>query len=784
MATIVAAVGWLAGLHFGRSAPALEAVLGLGLILVVGLVGFLWRGVPAARLAAVAVVFGLFGVLRVQSDGPATPGGSLTSWTYAAEPVEVVGRVADEPSGDAQGAQLRIAAEEIRWGTGGAAPVVGGLLATVPAGDWRYGDRVAVAGKLERPVDRDDVPWSEVRARQGIAATVRASGTRLVERPASPLPLGEGKGEGSSLGPLDWLLGALYAIKAAMGNALDRRLPAPYAALARGLLLGGTGGMPPDLVDSFRRAGLTHVVAVSGYNIALVAAALLPLTRLVRAGRVFAFAWPAFGVALFTLAVGAPASALRAALMGGLALLARLVGRPTDVLAALAVASLVMTALEPDILYDLGFLLSSLATLALVTLYPVLDAHLPGRGATNGVVRGLREAVATTLAVELLTVPLIAVTFGRFALLSVVANVLVLPVVPLGMLVSFVVALSAPLPDAVAAPLGWIAWPPLAWIIAVVETAAAPDWAAPTLGRLAPAFAWGYYALVGLLLLGLHNRAYRRAAPSPVGVARRLLDRAPAPLAVGGAFAVALTAWSGALAAPDDGTRLTVFETSGAALVRTAGGRALLFGPGADGRALTADLGRSLPFWQATLDGAVVPRVAPDTTAGLPELLRRYRVGQIVADDGAAEGDWRDAADRAGVPVVTPDDAVLPLGAGLSLLKTDGPRPSLSLLVGVGPSRVLLLGDSAATGQRALAELIDGPLDAVQLAAEGSSLLDPALRDRADPRLAIVRIRPNLPPRALPVSRPDDHLQILRNDQHGTIELILRPTGLEVRTRR
>jgi hypothetical protein len=97
---------------------------------------------------------------------------------------------------------------------------------------------------------------------------------------------------------------------------------------------------------------------------------------------------------------------------------------------------------------------------------------------------------------------------------------------------------------------------------------------------------------------------------------------------------------------------------------------------------------------------------------------------------------------------------------------------------------VLLLGDTAATGQRAIAELVDGPLDAVQLAADGPSLLDPALRDRADPRLAIVRIRPNLPPRALPVSRPEDRLQILRNDEHGTIELILRPTGLEVRTRR
>src|SRR6185436_12132341 len=105
--------------------------------------------------------------------------------------------------------------------------------------------------------------------------------------PAGPLPI-------RLLAP-DTLRATLYDARATASDALDRRLPAPTAALARGLLLGGTSGMPPDLVESFRRAGLTHVVAVSGYNITLVAAALAPLARLT-ASRLGGFALPALAV--------------------------------------------------------------------------------------------------------------------------------------------------------------------------------------------------------------------------------------------------------------------------------------------------------------------------------------------------------------------------------------------------------------------------------------------------------------------------------------------------------
>jgi beta-lactamase superfamily II metal-dependent hydrolase len=183
----------------------------------------------------------------------------------------------------------------------------------------------------------------------------------------------------------------------------------------------------------------------------------------------------------------------------------------------------------------------------------------------------------------------------------------------------------------------------------------------------------------------------------------------------------------------------------------------------------------------------VLARDTPESTSAVPELLRRYRVAQIVAaEEPSADADWRTSVDRARIPIVTPDESsTLPLdgGATLSLLTVAAPRRSLGLVLAVGPTRVLVLGDSATAGQRAVAELLDAPVDVVQLSAEGSGTLDPALRDRADPPLALVRVRPNLPPR-VPIARPDDRLQVLRSDEHGTVELILRPSGLQIRTRR
>jgi competence protein ComEC len=772
MATIVAAIGWLVGLRVGAAAPPLFGAAALALLVGVGALGWLWRRVPAARLAAVGGVFALLGVLRVQAEAPEVGPGTIASWADRGR-VEVQGRVVAEPERLDRGVRLRVAVERV-VGDGGGGRARGDLVALAPPGGWRYGDRLGLVGQVERPTDRDAAPFGELLARRGVWAAMRATEARRLD-PESPLPLA------------DALPRALHDLKAAAADALDRRLPAPHAALARGLLLGGTSGMPADLVESFQRSGMTHVVAVSGYNIALVVAALLPLAG---GGRGVRLLLPALGVLLFTLLVGAPASAVRAAVMGGLVLLARQVGRPADPVAALAVAALLMTAVDPGLVDDLGFQLSGLATLGLVALFPWLDEQLrrlgrrgdPPAPATLGgaLMAGGRELLAATLAVELLTLPAVALAFGRIALLAPLANLLALPAVPLAMLTGLLVALAGPLPDPLAAPIAWIAWVPLAWIVAVVELCASVGWATPPLGRLPSELAWVYYAVALFLILWLHRRSYRVAAPSPAALALRLVDRAPAPVLLGAALLGAVAAWAGAFQAGGGVLQVTFFEESGSALIRTAAGRALLVDPGPSGRAIAADLGRTLPFWRADLDVVVLTADRASATDALPELLRRYRVGQIAHPLAASGGRWRDAAAASGAALLAPSDrALVDLGDGATLELLAGGDDALVGLLRLGPTRILLAGALEGGGQRELADALDEPVDVLWLGQ--AAVLEPRLRQRADPGLVARHVgavgRGAEPPAG-------DRLRVLRSDDRGTIDLVLTASGYDIRSRR
>jgi hypothetical protein len=136
------------------------------------------------------------------------------------------------------------------------------------------------------------------------------------------------------------------------------------------------------------------------------------------------------------------------------------------------------------------------------------------------------------------------------------------------------------------------------------------------------------------------------------------------------------------------------------------------------------------------------------------------------------------------VPVAAPPDGTaIPLGDGasLDLLQPARPTAPYALRLVVGPRRVLILGRASTAEQRALLDLVDGPVDVLRLPADAAPL-DLSLRDRLSPRLAIVHVRPGSSSQAAP--RPDDRLAVLRSDDHGTISLTLRPSALELRSRR
>lgn len=253
----------------------------------------------------------------------------------------------------------------------------------------------------------------------------------------------------------------LYWFKGIFRAALQDVLPEPHASLAIGLLLGDRTSIPFEYTDAFQKTGLTHILAISGYNITLVIAFVTGLLRFC-SRRIQIFLATLF-IGIFTLLVGASAAVVRAALMGILGLLASWFGRKQDGMVALFVASFLMVLWNPQtLLFDKGFHLSFAATLGLMLFRPFFEMNV-SRFAV------VYESMVTTLSASLLVNPLILFYFGRFSLIAPLANLLVAPLVPLAMLFSFSAGIMAFFGESVSLFFGFFARLPLELMLFFVK---------------------------------------------------------------------------------------------------------------------------------------------------------------------------------------------------------------------------------------------------------------------------------------------------------------------------
>ena len=223
----------------------------------------------------------------------------------------------------------------------------------------------------------------------------------------------------------------LQTLRDASGDALQRALPEPEAGLAAGILVGLRERVDRALAADFATAGVSHVVAISGWNIAIVAALVAAVLR-GRSRRLLALGI-LLTVVAYVVAAGASSSVVRAAVMAGVVLLARESGRAGRAPAALGIAAAVLLLSDPDMIGDAGFRLSVMATAGLLAWANPLARHLRGIG--GGRMPGwLAESLGISLAAQAATLPDVLATFGRLSLVSPVVNLAVVPLVPAAML--------------------------------------------------------------------------------------------------------------------------------------------------------------------------------------------------------------------------------------------------------------------------------------------------------------------------------------------------------------
>lgn len=661
------------------------------------------RAPPRLRLGLLLFTATLLGVARgAPVVTPSSPG---VIQYYAGRDVQIDGVVDAEPDIRDTGILyvIRIRTVTLYART----HAVTGLIEvrTPRSEEFDYGDELLLTGRLLRPVNTAALPWRDILARRGIRAEMRYPGA-LDNGPVAT-------------GILSWIV----PLRLQLEQGIDAWLPEPEAALLIAITLGAKSASLGDVAPALVSTGLIHVIAISGIKVAMVAGTLYAFFRRLRV-RLLTLVVALIGLAVYILLTGATASGERSGLMWAMVFVAVYLGRGTVPLVSLGVVAAAMVALDPSLLWDIGFQLSTIGTFAIIALSSPLDRLF------RLVPAPWREALSTTIAAQIGTVPIVISGFHVVALAGPLANALVLPclsiLIGLGFLLGAVAGLSV-----LAAPLGTLAYTilhmliTLAGLLATVGAANAPS--------VAPGIAIAYYLCLGAGALWL----LRRVDWMPISHWNTRGREVSIALLAG--TSVALVGF-GAVPTPKSG--LTWLGT-GNAMLLTSGGRVALIDGGPKPFVLLERLGRLLPYRQRTIDVAVVtdPRAANVTS--LLEVLSHYRILEVL-DVGAqypslTYARWRAALDARHIPVYAlRTGARVRLGnATLTSVGPDdlypNPRDCIGLLRLSWSNRIALLAGTASHREQVEAVFRQANLRADALVSGGS--LDPTLLDAVHPKI-------------------------------------------------
>ena len=614
MILVYLAVAWHAGIALAQAVSLpWQALPVLGLAALLGLL--LWRDDTRVRLGVLCVLMLTLGAGRLLLARPHLDETTLATYNDAGW-VTLEGVVVGEPDEREYYTNLRVRAERLALPDDTELPVEGLVLVKAdPYPQRHYGDRILVKGLLETPPVFEEFSYQEYLARQGIHSLIRrAQVTLLAENQASPI------------------LYHLFAFKRRAQSIIAQFLPEPQAALLTGILLGVETGIPADLMDDFYATGTTHIIAISGFNITIIAGIFAVLAQRLFGQR--RAVWVAIaGVMVYTVFVGASAAVVRAALMGILYLWSKRLGRGTFAPASLAAAAIVMTALNPYTLWDVGFLLSFAATVGLVLYTEPLEqsferalARFTSAERAQKTVGLINEALIVTLAAQITTIPIILYYFGRLSLVTLVTNFLILPVQAGVMIWGGIATLLGLVFLPLGQIAGWIAWVFLTYTIEMVRlTARVPFASVPV--RMEGWMVWGYYAFLGGLTWFLAQSRKRRGE-----LWSRFNSRIETKVLVGAAvilLILAIFVWQSL----PDGRLHVVFLDVGqgdAIFIQTPSGRQVLVDGGPSETALLSQLGRQMPFWDRTLDVMVLTHPDSDHVTGLAPVLERYQVNTVI----------------------------------------------------------------------------------------------------------------------------------------------------------
>ncbi len=753
----------------GSGIPALAWALLAGAALILFLLGcrlggFLNR-LQIPPLAALLLLAFCLGALRCRLAQPGAPTPQDIAYYNDLQAAYVLEGVIIQPPDERDTyTNLRVRLDRIYPDEAGPAqPIAGLLLARVsPGGDWRYGDRLRLDGAPQTPPQDEEFSYRDYLARQGVFTWMPFPRTALIFRD-----------QGSPL------LAAIYRFKDRALAEVYRLFPDPEASLLAGILLGVETGISQPVRQAFQDTGTAHIIAISGFNITILAGLFMAVfSRLL--GRWRGAVAATIGIVLYAILVGGGAAVVRAALMGGLSVYAVQLGRRQDGLNSLAFVAALMALATPDVLWDVGFQLSFAATLGLVLYAGPMTAFIAGWaqrflpvGTAARVAALVGEYFLFTLAAQLTTLPVTAYHFRSIPLIALLANPLILPAQPAVMLLGG----AALILGLVFHPLGqaaaYLAWPFVAFTIRAVEWMGQFSGSVLRLGEFAPLWVFAFYAL----LLGATFGGWRWNAA---------LKKIRPAVAAAALAALVMLVWRAALAAPDGRLHLVLLDVSSggrsgeAVLIQTPGGRYVLVNGGPSPSALSDALGRWLPLDHRRLDVLLVAAPGENQVLALPRSIERFPTEQVLwagpTHGAPAARSLQTALAARGIqPVLLESGHALDLGQGARLeVLYSGSRGVVLLLRWASFRALLPLGLDFDGMQRMQRAGLPGRVDVLLLADSGYAPLNPPeWITYLDPRLALLSVAPGdrdgLPDAATLAALGGRTL--LRTDRNGWIQL-------------
>jgi len=760
---------FLAGIVLGRSVSlSLWVWLGLSVIFIV--LAIIARFIRSSFFLLHPFTFILLfalslGAARYQYTVPKFDAFHIAFYNDREYDLLITGTLVEPPDYRDAYTNLRVEVSGVDTGDGDL-PVHGLILVRASNNEtFEYGEQIRLRGKLKTPPENEDFSFRDYLAEQDIHSYMSiAEVTRLPENGGNPIEQ------------------ALYTFKENSLKNIYRLFPDPESSLLAGILLGVDTGLTKELQDAFKNTGTAHIIAISGFNISIIAGIFITFfSRFLgqKRGAVVAV----LGIILYTFIVGADAAVVRAAIMGILALLAKQLGRRQMALNTLLVVALLMCLWNPLYVWDVGFQLSFFATLGLI-LYAEPQAQFANKiiakifppSAAERIAQLFSEFVLLTLAAQITTIPIMAYHFQRISLISFIANPFILPAQPAVMIIGGLAVLLSltwyPLGQITA----WIAYPFVVYTIRIVELFDRVPHGTIFLGDFSVWFVILFYAALLTLTFGWSSfKEWIR----PLG------QRAGA-VGIGGVVFILVIGlvlvWRAAVAVPDGLLHVTFLNVGSAdgVLIETPSGKNILINGGASVTVLSDDLGRRISSFNRKLDWLVIGATDEDQVAALPRVIERYPPSAVLWSGNRqasfSAGVLNEYLASQNIPVADAKQGqILDLGKDATLtVLTTGPRGAVFLLRYQNFRAVLPVGMSFDALDALQNGASVGPVTVLSLADSGYAASNPpAWIQNLHPELIILSVDaadPNGMPDQDTLDAVKDY-SLLRTDQNGWIEI-------------